>query len=94
MINLILINMPLHLFVFLDFVERHLWIADLNETRRQVVIHPRILLAMRVHGQLFEVIDGISHEAKLKHEHTVIESANEMVWIYHQAAFEKLNCTR
>ena len=91
---MIIVNLSLHLSVFLDFVEGHLWIANLNETRRQVVIHPWILHAVRVNGQLLEVIDGIPHKAELKHEHTVVESADEMIWIDHQAAFEKLNCTR
>lgn len=72
-------------------VERFFRKVGLDEARGQIKEDPGVLAARPVHRQFLEIFHCLADQAKFKHQHAVIEPANVVVRIDHEATLEQFN---
>lgn len=68
--------------------------GHLDHARRKIVVDPGVFDTPWMLRKLLKVFFGFFNQSKLKHEHSMIKSAKEMIRIDQQPSLQLLNCTQ
>ena len=68
--------------------------GHLYHARRKIVVDPGVFDTPWMLRKLLKVFFGFFNQSKLKHEHSMIKSAKEMIRIDQQPSLQLLNCTQ
>ena len=71
-----------------------LWVIHLDFAEGEVVVDPGVFYAPRMRCQLLKIFLSLAYQTHLEHENAMVESTNEVVWIYQKSTLELLDCTR